>query len=185
MMPCRPTRSRCTESLLTLDTHIDIPWPTGPDPFEDGTRRVDLPKMRRGGLSAGCFVAYVPQAARTPETEHARLRPRHRDAADRSTRMGRSEAGITARVATSVAERSRRRSATASWRSCRRGERLRHRHRPVAARALPRARRALPDPHAQRPQRAGGFLQSAQATSAMPRKSMAGYRRSGARRSRN
>ena len=22
-------------SLLTLDTHIDIPWPASPDPFED------------------------------------------------------------------------------------------------------------------------------------------------------
>ena len=29
--------------LLTLDTHIDIPWPTTPDPFLDGPRRVDLP----------------------------------------------------------------------------------------------------------------------------------------------
>ena len=59
------------QSLLTLDTHIDIPWPTGPDPFSDGARKVDLPKMRRGSLSAGCFVAYVPQAARTPASELA------------------------------------------------------------------------------------------------------------------
>ena len=58
-------------ALLTLDTHIDIPWPTGPDPFQDGTRRVDLPKMQRGGLAAGCFVAYVPQSARTPDSERA------------------------------------------------------------------------------------------------------------------
>ena len=55
--------------LLTIDTHIDIPWPTGPDPFQNGTRRVDLPKMQRGGLAAGCFAAYVPQAARTPESD--------------------------------------------------------------------------------------------------------------------
>jgi membrane dipeptidase len=58
-------------SLLTLDTHIDIPWPTGPDPFEDGPRHVDLPKMRRGGITAGFFVAYVPQAARSPASETA------------------------------------------------------------------------------------------------------------------
>lgn len=58
-------------SIVTLDTHIDIPWPTGPDPFEDGARRVDLPKIIRGGLSAACFVAYVPQAARTPASENA------------------------------------------------------------------------------------------------------------------
>src|SRR5690242_9046449 len=85
-------------ALLTIDTHIDIPWPTGPDPFQDGSRRVDLPKMRRGGLTAGCFAAYVPQAARTPENEAA--------AYDRCIgmlhairAMGRSEAGIDARVA--------------------------------------------------------------------------------------
>ncbi len=56
-------------SLLTLDTHIDIPWPTGPDPFEDGPRHVDLPKMRRGGITAAFFAAYVPQGARTPAAE--------------------------------------------------------------------------------------------------------------------
>jgi membrane dipeptidase len=56
-------------TLVTLDTHIDIPWPTGPDPFQDGARRVDLPKMVRGGLSAACFVAYVPQTSRSPGTE--------------------------------------------------------------------------------------------------------------------
>src|SRR4051794_23704224 len=58
-------------AIVTIDTHIDIPWPTGPDPFEDrprgpGARRVDLPKMRTGGLGAGCFAAYVPQTARDP-----------------------------------------------------------------------------------------------------------------------
>ena len=90
-------------ALLTLDTHIDIPWPTGPDPFQDGTRRVDLPKMRRGGMAAGCFVAYVPQAARTPENDTA--------AFDRATRMlhvirdmGRSEGDIAARLAVTAAE---------------------------------------------------------------------------------
>lgn len=57
--------------IMTMDTHIDIPWPTGPDPFQDGTRRVDLPKMIRGGLSAACFVAYVPQTGRTPAAEDA------------------------------------------------------------------------------------------------------------------
>ena len=56
---------------MTLDTHIDIPWPNGPDPFQDGARRVDLPKMSRGGLSAACFVAYVPQMVRTPAAEDA------------------------------------------------------------------------------------------------------------------
>ncbi len=53
--------------VVTIDTHIDIPWPPGPSAFEDGPRRVDLPKMRRGGLGAGCFAAYVPQGPRTAE----------------------------------------------------------------------------------------------------------------------
>lgn len=84
-------------ALVTLDTHIDIPWPPGPDAFVDGPRRVDLPKMLRGGLGAGCFVAYVPQAARTPTSENAAFARavamlRHIGA------MGRAEAGIVARV---------------------------------------------------------------------------------------
>jgi membrane dipeptidase len=58
-------------SLLTLDSHIDIPWPTGPGFFEDTPRRVDLPKMQRGGVAGGCFAAYVPQGPRTPEGHDA------------------------------------------------------------------------------------------------------------------
>jgi membrane dipeptidase len=52
---------------LTLDSHVDIPWPTSPDPFGQTDRHVDLPKMRAGGLDAACFVAFVPQGARTPQ----------------------------------------------------------------------------------------------------------------------
>src|SRR5215469_6670809 len=84
--------------LLTLDTHIDIPWPTGPDPFVDGPRRVDLPKMQRGGLAAGCFVAYVPQAARTPENDAAAFE-RAVGMLQAIRAMGRSGNGVTARVA--------------------------------------------------------------------------------------
>ena len=84
-------------ALVTLDTHIDIPWPTGPDPFQDGTRRVDLPKMRRGGLSAGCFVAYVPQTVRNPANEDSAF-DRAIAMLDHINAMGRTEAGITARV---------------------------------------------------------------------------------------
>jgi len=94
-------------SLLTLDTHIDIPWPTGPDPFEDGRRHVDLPKMRRGGMTAAVFAAYVPQAARTPASEAAAFaRAEAMLLAIRA--MGevgeRNEAGIVARLATSADE---------------------------------------------------------------------------------
>jgi membrane dipeptidase len=89
--------------LLTLDTHIDIPWPTGPDPFQDGTRRVDLPKMQRGGLAGGCFAAYVPQAARTAENEAAAY-ARAIAMLQAIRAMGRRENGITARVAVTAAE---------------------------------------------------------------------------------
>ncbi len=55
-------------ATLVLDSHIDIPWP--PDsagPFLAETRRcVDLPKLRQGGVAAGCFAAFVPQAATDP-----------------------------------------------------------------------------------------------------------------------
>ncbi len=57
--------------LLTIDTHIDIPWPDGPSFFDETKRRVDLPKMRRGFLAAGCFAAYVPQGPRTAEGNEA------------------------------------------------------------------------------------------------------------------
>ena len=89
--------------LVTLDTHIDIPWPTGPDPFLPGTRKVDLPKMLAGGLTAGCFVAYVPQVARTPNNEDAAF-ARAIAMLDHINAMGRSEAGITARVTVTADE---------------------------------------------------------------------------------
>lgn len=58
-------------SLLTIDTHIDIPWADGPDFLDHTKRRVDLPKMQRGHMVAGCFAAYVPQGPRTPEGHEA------------------------------------------------------------------------------------------------------------------
>jgi membrane dipeptidase len=57
--------------LLTVDTHIDIPWPDGPSFFEETKRRVDLPKLRQGSVAAACFAAYVPQGPRTPEGHEA------------------------------------------------------------------------------------------------------------------
>ncbi len=90
-------------SILTLDSHIDIPWPDGPDPFEDSKRRVSFPKMRAGGVAAGCFAAYVPQEKRTPESEQA--------AYERAVAMlqairatGRASDGIEARLVTTAAE---------------------------------------------------------------------------------
>jgi membrane dipeptidase len=57
--------------LLTLDTPRDIPGPDGPAFRDDTSRRVDLPKMRRGHMVGACFAAYVPQTPRTPEGNEA------------------------------------------------------------------------------------------------------------------
>ena len=84
-------------ATLTLDSHIDIPWPHDQDPFRPSRRHVDLPKMQAGGLDAGCFVAYVPQGARDAQG-YAQARDRALAMLDTINAMGRSEAGITARV---------------------------------------------------------------------------------------
>lgn len=54
-------------ATLTLDTHVDIPWPNTPDPATPTNRRVDYLKMQAGGLKAVVFIAYVPQGPITPE----------------------------------------------------------------------------------------------------------------------
>jgi membrane dipeptidase len=59
--------ARIHAATLTLDTHVDIPWPDTPDPAGETQRRVDFPKMRRGGLGAAVFIAYLPQGPLTPK----------------------------------------------------------------------------------------------------------------------
>lgn len=54
-------------ATLTLDTHIDIRWPEPPDATTETDRRVDFPKMLRGGLKAAVFIAYTPQGKRDAE----------------------------------------------------------------------------------------------------------------------
>lgn len=54
-------------ATLTLDTHIDIRWPDPPDATTETDRRVDFPKMQRGGLKAAVFIAYTPQGRRDAE----------------------------------------------------------------------------------------------------------------------
>jgi membrane dipeptidase len=51
-------------ATLTLDTHVDIPWPDMPDPAGPTRRRVDFARMAAGGLKAVVFIAYVPQGRR-------------------------------------------------------------------------------------------------------------------------
>ena len=89
-------------SLLTLDSHIDIPWPDGDDPFrESPNRRVDLPKMRAGGLGAGCFAAYVPQG-RLDAVGHAEASARAFAMLDRIAAMGEPRDGILTRLCTTA-----------------------------------------------------------------------------------
>jgi len=95
--------------LLTIDTHIDIPWPADrvpgspmQDPFLPSARQVEFHKMQAGGLRAGCFAAYVPQGPRTPEG-FAQAQDRALAMLDVINGYGRTVDGITARV-TSTAD---------------------------------------------------------------------------------
>jgi membrane dipeptidase len=57
-------------NVISIDTHDDIPtnFATAEvDPGVRGNRKVDLPKMREGGLDVAFFVVYVGQTPRTPE----------------------------------------------------------------------------------------------------------------------
>jgi len=59
-------------SLLTLDSHIDIPWPDRGDfATRSPDRQVDLPKLREGGLKAVCLAAYIPQTVLAPAERQA------------------------------------------------------------------------------------------------------------------
>jgi membrane dipeptidase len=69
-------------TTLSIDTHVDIPWPAPPDPRGETTRCVDYPKMVAGGLDAVVFAAYLPQGPRTPQG--------HEEAASRAEAMLRS-----------------------------------------------------------------------------------------------
>ena len=89
--------------LLTLDTHIDIPWPDRGDAFGPSERRVDLAKMQAGGLKAGCFAAYVPQGPRSAEAEQAAFERAEAMLAAIAAMAGRRN-GIEARLAQRAAE---------------------------------------------------------------------------------
>lgn len=58
-------------SLLTLDTHVDIPFAYMREPrFDVGNDtklKVDLGKMERGGLDAAFFIIFVEQGPLTPD----------------------------------------------------------------------------------------------------------------------
>ncbi len=97
-----PGAAALHRATLTLDSHIDIPWPAGADPFGDTDRHVDLPKMRAGGLDAGCFVAFVPQT-RTDPSFCAEATARALAMLEAIRGMARQERGIEARLCTTPA----------------------------------------------------------------------------------
>ncbi len=57
--------------VLTLDTHIDIPFTYATEGFDPGGSipdlQVDYPRMIEGGLDAGFFIVYYGQTARDEE----------------------------------------------------------------------------------------------------------------------
>ena len=58
------------ETVLTLDSEVDIPYNFATDELDPGTRtdlQVDLVKMREGGLDAAVFIVGVNQELRAPE----------------------------------------------------------------------------------------------------------------------
>ena len=64
-----PPSARDAATLITLDTHIDIPLDYATDAVDPLTAnlQVNLSKMAAGGLDAGFFIVYVAQTARTAE----------------------------------------------------------------------------------------------------------------------
>ncbi|MHB1304243.1 MAG: dipeptidase [Acidiphilium sp.] len=89
------------DRLLVIDTHVDIPWPDGPDFLTDGSRCVDLPKLRRGGVGAVCFAAYVPQGRRD-DTGNRESQTRALGMLDAIAAMGRAEGALQARAAEDI-----------------------------------------------------------------------------------
>ncbi len=58
------------DTLLTVDTHVDIPLDfatAAVDPGKRGEAQVDLIKMTEGNLNAAFFIVYVGQAERNPQ----------------------------------------------------------------------------------------------------------------------
>jgi len=57
------------ERVITLDTHVDIPFDFATDAVSPltGDLQVNLQTMRSGGLDAAFFIVYVGQTERTPE----------------------------------------------------------------------------------------------------------------------
>ena len=66
---------RIHDAVMTLDTHIDIPFNYATEEVDPGNVnedfQVDYPRMQEGGLNVGFFVVYYGQTERTPENYEA------------------------------------------------------------------------------------------------------------------
>lgn len=73
--PLEVRTARIHDKILTIDTHVDTPMRLLRSEFNLGERhdprkmgdKVDLPRMKEGGLDAVFFAVFVSQGARTPE----------------------------------------------------------------------------------------------------------------------
>jgi membrane dipeptidase len=79
--PLAPTAAQWHDRAWTIDTHVDTPMRLVGSGFDIGVRhdvqarggRVDLPRMKAGGLDAIFFAVYIDQGPRTAEgNEHAK-----------------------------------------------------------------------------------------------------------------
>jgi len=71
-----PQATLIHERVMTLDTHVDIPFDfaTGDvDPADRPSAQVDLQKMKDGGLDVAFFIVYVGQQERN-EDNYAKAR---------------------------------------------------------------------------------------------------------------
>ena len=66
---------RIHDAVMTLDTHIDIPFNYATEEVDPGNLnedfQVDYPRMQEGGLNVGFFIVYFGQTERTPENYEA------------------------------------------------------------------------------------------------------------------
>ena len=66
---------RIHDAVMTLDTHIDIPFNYATEEVDPGNRndeyQVDYPRMQEGGLNVGFFIVYFGQTERTAENYEA------------------------------------------------------------------------------------------------------------------
>ena len=76
MKELKQTAAKIHKAVLTVDSHCDTPMrltrsdydiSVNHDPKEQGSGKIDLPRMKQGGLDAEFFAVFLGQGERTPE----------------------------------------------------------------------------------------------------------------------